>query len=67
MENYTLFWRVPNGEMISRGFNRVTEMRTFARAVIQNGGIAMHYTVNKTWDGRIWRRPISDLRGYGYN
>jgi hypothetical protein len=68
--NYTLTWRGTGqfqGELFSRQFERLSEMKEFAKAVIQCGCIVQHYSF-KGYDGEIWRRRgVSDFRNYQDN
>lgn len=64
--NYILTWRGCgqfNGVMFSRHFERLAEMRQFARGAISNGCIVQHYSF-VSYNGSTVKRPVTDLRNY---
>lgn len=59
---YSIQVRTHRGQIVNVGFARAADLAKAVRDRIARGYIVQSYTVHKTWDGRDWVRPISDLR-----
>lgn len=60
---YTLHVREKDGRRSDLPVNMVWSLKTLARDMIESGRIVTGYTVHKTWEGRDWHRPPTDLGG----